>query len=278
MQLASATGLAQLPRQVRQNIHAREIEIGHNVLIEDGVTISGVSGPADKVVIGDNVYIGADTKIRVPSLSIGDYARINNHSLIYGYRPTVIGHNAWFGQNIILNSTADLHIGNNCCIGAYSQLWTHFQFGDVMEGCRFNSVAPLTLGNDVWISGNCVVSPIVAEDKSLAMPSSVVTADMKYNRVYAGNPARDVTEKLGPQFSEVCAQHRREYFMNQLQAFFEKNPSFDRAEIGVRSESELIVPGRSVFDLDRRSYSKHRSATEFALMLHLLPGAKFVPE
>ena len=258
-------------------IDAREISIGKNVVIEPGVTIGGIGGPADRVVIGDNTYLGANTKIRVPELQIGDYARINNHALIYGYCPTYIGHNAWFGQNIILNSTDTLIIGNNCCIGAYSQLWTHFQFGDLLEGCRFNSTAPMRLGNDVWISGNCVVSPITAEDRSMAMPGSVVTSDMKYNRVYAGNPARDMTDRLGHQFKSVSIDEKAEHFKLKLREFFQIHPEFDETNFGILAAGQIISPGEIIFNLDQRTYTKSGSAAEIALMIFLLPKIKFTP-
>lgn len=258
-------------------IDAREISIGKNVVIEPGVTIAGIGGPADRIVIGDNCYLGTNTKIRVPELHIGDYVRINNHALIYGYCPIYIGHNAWFGQNIILNSTDALVIGNNCCIGAYSQLWTHFQFGDILEGCRFNSTAPLRLGNDVWISGNCVVSPITAEDRSLAMPGSVVTSDMRYNRVYAGNPARDMTDRLGNQFKPVSIDEKIAHFKIKLLEFLQNHPQFDSSNFGVFADGKLVEPGEIIFNLDQRTYTKVGTAAETALMLYLLPKIKFTP-
>jgi len=49
------------------------------------------------------------------------------------------------------------------------------------------------VGNDVWFVGHCVVSPVVVEDKSMSM--SVITKDMKYNEIYAGAPAKPISEK-----------------------------------------------------------------------------------
>ena len=259
------------------HIDAHEVVIGRNVVIEPGVSISGIGGRAQRVVIGDNVYIGGDTKIRVPELVIGDYSRINNHALIYGYEPVHIGHNGWFGQNVVFNSTGALNIGNNCCVGAYSQLWTHFQFGDVMEGCRFNTVACLTLESDVWISGHCVVSPIIAEARSLALPGSVITSAMRSNRVYAGNPARDVTDRVGPQFEPVPVERKLKYLLDRLAEFQALNPVFADGEIGIRAGNDIAVSGCSMFDVASRTYTKTGIDAEFAFMAFLLPRAKFVP-
>jgi len=258
-------------------IEADEVVMGRNVVIEPGVSISGINGPMSRLVIGDNAYIGSDTKVRVPELQIGDYTRINNHTLIYGHKPVHIGHNGWFGQNVVLNATENLSIGNNCCVGAYSQLWTHFQFGDVMEGCRFNSVAPMALESDVWISGHCVVAPIVAHARSLALPGSIITATMEANRVYAGNPARDVTERVGPQFGPVSVEQKIAYLQQRLAEFFLAHPQYSRDAVGVRAGSQVVIPGHSMFDVLNRTYVKTASQTEFAFMHFLLPGAKFVP-
>ena len=45
------------------------------------------------------------------------------------YLPEINGNNEIGGMNI----------GNNCGIGAHSQLWSHIKYGDMLEGCRFLS-------------------------------------------------------------------------------------------------------------------------------------------
>jgi len=264
-------------RDFHPQIDSEEVQLGQGVCIEPGVSITGINGRAKRIIIGDHVYIGANTKVRVPELRIGDYTRINNHTLIYGYEPTHIGHNGWFGQNVVLNSTDRLLIGDNCCVSAYSQLWTHFQFGDVMEGCRFNSTKPLTLGKDVWISTHCVLSPIVVEDRAMALPGSIITADMLSNRVYAGNPARDVTDRLGPQFAEVSLSAKIDFFMGRLAAFRSSHPEHAPDTIGACTDDEVLSVGQSMFNISRRTYTKHGTAAEVAFMHHLLPRAKFTP-
>jgi acetyltransferase-like isoleucine patch superfamily enzyme len=72
----------------------------------------------------------------------------------------VIGHNVWVGQNCVLNAEDDLTIGNHVGIGAYSSVYTHGYFGDLLEGCQVFKVGPVTIEDDVWILGSYnIISP-----------------------------------------------------------------------------------------------------------------------
>src|SRR5690606_28723860 len=67
---------------------------------------------------------------------------------------------------------------------------------------------PAIIGNDVWFVGHCIVSPIIADNKSMAMVGSVITKDMKFNEIYAGSPAKSISDKIGFQFKEVSLQNK----------------------------------------------------------------------
>ena len=184
------------------NIHSEEIIVGKNVVIEPSAIIRGVDGKAKKIVIGDNIYIGSDVQIICNELTILDYSKVHHHTNFHGRMPLQIGYNCWIGQYSIIDSTGGTTIGNNCCVSAHNQLWSHMSFGDTLEGCRFKREAPLTIGNDVWFGGHCIVSPIIAEDKSMALAGSVITKNMKYNEIYAGTPAESVSFKMGAKNNE----------------------------------------------------------------------------
>ncbi|MFN6083080.1 MAG: acyltransferase, partial [Bacteroidota bacterium] len=198
------------------NILAEQIIIGKNTFIEPSATIRGISGKAKRIVIGDNVYIGNDVQIICDDFELGDYSKIQHHTNVHGYLPCKIGHNAWIGQYTIIDSIGGTTIGNNCGIGAHSQLWSHIKYGDTLEGCRFLSENKLTVGNDVWFVGHCIVSPINAHDKSMAMVGSVVTKDMEYNQIYAGSPAKSISDKIGFQFKEVTVEEKLVKMMGYL--------------------------------------------------------------
>lgn len=258
------------------NIHADQIKIGQGAVIEPTAIIRGIKGNAKRIVIGDNCYIGADVQIICDDFELGDYSKIQHHTNIHGYKPCRIGHNAWIGQYTIIDSIGGTTIGNNCGIGAHSQLWSHIKYGDILEGCRFLSDAPLTIGNDVWISGHCIVSPITAADKSMALAGSVVTRDMAYNNVYAGSPAKSITDKIGPQFDEVSVADKKQ----KMQAYLQEWSGDEHGEICIISdEAEMTNPDNTTyFNVATRQYNKRGTQVEVAFMKYLLPEkAKFVP-
>ena len=192
-----------------KNIYADSIEIGVNTYIAPSATIRGLNGNAKSVKIGDNTYIGESVQIIVDEVSIGDYCKIHHHVNFHGYKPLTIGHNAWIGQGTIIDSIGGVTIGNNCGIGAYSQLWSHIKYGDPLLGCNYKSEKPLIVGNDVWLVGHCIISPVTVGDRAMALVGSVITKDMEEDRIYGGSPARDLTDKVPSQFSDIPIKQKR---------------------------------------------------------------------
>lgn len=249
----------------------RYVEFGKNVSIESARVRIG-----DGTVIGDNVTISSDV------FEIGDYGTIYRDCQFLGPPGEIrIGHNVWIGQGAIIDGHGGTTIGNNVCIGVRSQLWAHMIFGDVMYGCRFHSAKPLLIEDDVWFASQCLVSPIRAGARSLAMLGSVVTRDMEADRVYAGVPATDLTEKFGPQFEPTTLDQRRAYLAKRL-ADFAKRHGVDDIEgrvLIVSSGEDLkhVAPTITAFNVADRTYTKRGSELEARLIRFLLPDAKFVP-
>jgi acetyltransferase-like isoleucine patch superfamily enzyme len=261
------------------NIEALEIQIGLNTVIEPTARIRGVNGPAKKITIGDNCYIGSDVQIICDEFELGDYSKIHHHCNIHGYRPCRIGHNLWMGQYSIIDSIGSVSIGNNCGIGAHSQLWSHIKYGDQLEGCKFNSEKPMEIGNDVWFVGHCIVSPIVAQDKSMALVGSVIVKDMMYNEIYSGVPARSISYRIGNQFDDVSTNQKYKV-MNAHLVDFKKIYVHDVNSIEIVKESIDIRNKKDVtyFVASERKYTKRSTEEEIAFMKYLLPEkAKFIP-
>ncbi len=265
------------PEEIRACIFAREVILGDQVVFGENISIGSPDQPLQRVEIGDNVYLGSDSRIISPQFKVLDYSKLHNGLLVYGKGVCAIGYNAWVGQNSVLDAMGNLSLGNNVGIGAMSQLWSHILYGDVMEGCRFDSAKASRIGNDVWFVGHCVVSPIVAQDKSMAMVGSVVTRDMEYNHVYAGAPASDITAKVGPQFREVAVEEKLAYMRARMTEFFGANPKLDRDRIECGAGGSQDRPGVTYFDVAARTYIKKRSREEIELLQFLLPRAKFIP-
>lgn len=257
-------------------IHADELVIGNGAFISPSARIRGLNGNPKRIIIGDQTYIGDDVQIICDDFEIGDYSKIHHHTNIHGYLPCKIGHNAWIGQYTIIDSIGGVTIGDNFGVGAHSQLWSHIKFGDTLEGCRFLSEKPLSIGSDVWLVGHCIVSPVTIEDKAMALVGSIITSDMKFNTIYAGSPAKAISEKIGYQFNEVTIDEK----INSLRNYFEKfNLPKDLIRI-VKSKTEIEsdINGISWFVVEDRKYVKTRSPQEIAFMKYLLPDkAKFTP-
>lgn len=259
----------------RNNIKADNIIIGKNVIIEENVKIRGIEGNAKQIIIGDNVYIGDSVQIICDEFAIGDYAKIHHHTNIHGYKPCNIGHNAWIGQYTIIDSIGSVTIGNNFCLSAHSHLWSHMRFGDTLEGCRFAKEKALIIGHDVWIGGHCTITPIIAEDKSMALAGSIVTKNMRYNQIYAGNPAKSISHKLGFQFNEIPIVEKYNKLVQYLE---EAHLSHKNIKI-VSDLSEMnLSDDVSYFDVSTRQYKKTGNTDEVKFMRFLLPiRAKFTP-
>jgi acetyltransferase-like isoleucine patch superfamily enzyme len=260
------------------NIFADNFIIGKQSFIHPTSIIKGISGNAKSIKIGDNVYIGANVQIIIDDFELGDYCKIQHNTNIHGYNPCKIGHNAWIGQFSIIDSIGGTTIGNNCGIGAHSQLWSHIKFGDTLEGCRFLSSKSLNIGNDVWFVGHCIVSPIIAEDKSMAMVGSVITGNMLNNHIYAGSPAKSISDKIGYQFTDKSNEEKLKTMEVYLNEFYSLYGRTNKLKI-VESEDEINFDNDlSYFNVSNRMYKKMGSDIEIKFMKYLLPEkAKFIP-
>jgi acetyltransferase-like isoleucine patch superfamily enzyme len=252
-----------------KNIETDELILGDGVYISKSASIRGINGKAKRIKIGDNTYIGDNVQIIVDDFEIGDYCKIHHHTNFHGYKPLKIGHNAWIGQGTIIDSIGGTTIGNNCGIGAHSQLWSHIRYGDPLEGCNYNTSGPLLIGNDVWFVGHCIVSPIVAMDKSMALAGSVVTKNMDENHIYGGSPAKDLTDKVRPQFNDISILDRWN-IMNRFQI-----PSGIKL---IEDDSEIEKDDFSYFNIVTRKYTKKKSKVEISFMIFMQKNLiKFVP-
>lgn len=273
-----------MAKNINYKIVADEVHIGNGVRIGDGVSISGgvdfttgMLKPAKKVVISDGVFLGHDIEIACPSIEIGDYTMIREYTQITGRKEAKIGSCCWVGQNCILNTHGGLYIGNGVGIGAHSQLWSHIRFGDVLQGCRWEGDTPLIVEDDVWFVGHCLVSPIHAKRKSMAMLGSVITRDMEENHIYAGVPAKDVSDKLGFQYEDVSVDKKYQVMQEKLSEFYELHSEYPQSIVVVKDSANINGTHKTVFDVSNRTYTKKLTEEEIEFMKFLLVTIKFYP-
>jgi acetyltransferase-like isoleucine patch superfamily enzyme len=263
-------------------LECEDLVCGVNTRFGERVQIGAIGGPAQQVEIGDEVTIGDDVRILAPRVRIGDYSVIHHHTTIYGYDEVSIGPCSWIGQNAILNSSAALRVGPGCTISAYSTIWTHFSGGDPLQGCSFDKLKPCSIGEDVWIGVQCSVAPVDIGNRALLLAGSVLTKDVPANRVWGGNPASDLTAKLGAPYSEPDVTTKFSMLSQMLRKHM--GSAGDSSEPGVLRAGNIAVTmvdcdprGDSVFDVRDRSYSKLLTEHEIAFMHCLLPRIKFYP-
>jgi len=266
-----------LRSHIAGHIDAENVTLGHGVIVEEGVVITGKNGPARHVHLGDFCYIGRGVRIMAPEFCIGDYSKLHSNSFGHGTHPLRVGRNCWIGGNTVLDSMGGLDIADNVGIGAQSQLWSHIQFGDLIEGCRFHSHQYLYVQEDAWLVGHCILSPVEVEPRSMALVGSVITRNMAENHVYAGVPARDVTDKVGPQFGERSLEEKAKALATVLRSFEEEYPQH-RGRIRILEDAGRIDEGVTYIDLTDRSYIRTLSSAEVDFFRGHIPLVKFVPK
>lgn len=229
------------------------------------------------VEIGFGCFIGNDIYIDVKELSIGDYVTIHHGSVLHGIR-CIIGHNNWIGHYTILDSLGGLlELGNNVGIGAHSQLWSHMKFGDRLAGCRWYQNRSLKLEDDVWIVGHCIVAPIIAEKQSMLLVGSVAVKNMKANHIYAGSPAVDMTDKIGPQFDNISLNEKKAIMEKYIEDFKNRGKKTEFIKI-VENFNKTDSSKYTYFNLNTREYMPRYTKAEYEFMRFLLyDKAKFIP-
>jgi hypothetical protein len=127
----------------------------------------------------------------------------------------------------------------------------------------------MVIGNDVWLVGHCIVSPVTIEDGAMALVGSVVTKNMKANHIYGGAPAKDLTDKMLPQFN--------------VTSIGEKKKMLEQFELPIGIEwiednSEIVDDTISYFNVTDRTYTKRKTDIEIMFMKQLQSKLiKFVP-
>jgi acetyltransferase-like isoleucine patch superfamily enzyme len=279
-----------------------ELIIGNDVIIDKNTTIYCPNG---KVVLGDQSYIGSDTVIRLANFSMGEYVKLHNHGLLNGIGNVQIGHNCWIGQNCVLNGEANLIVGNNVGIGTYSSVWTHGYFGQLVDGCMINSTKDTIIEDDAWLIGsyNTIFPGVTIGKQAVLMGTSVVTKSLERNKIYSGNPARDITDKIGEPYKPLSWNDKKDVLRKALLHYFTKYHiahEIGESSIKMNELGEIVFDGPpskenqvafvedisafqldfqgSIFCLKSKTYTKKYSAIEILVKKILNPTvARFIP-
>ncbi|CAB4142987.1 LpxD UDP-3-O-[3-hydroxymyristoyl] [uncultured Caudovirales phage] len=234
------------------------------------------------VVIGDNNIINDNTRILIGTspLYIGDWNVFHNDMLVMVGKGINIGHNCWFGQNTILDGTGGLSIANGVRVGMYSQIWTHVASGELVEGCMLFGDSQVTIEDDVWLVGSCVVSSgIHLRKKSVFLINSVITKDSEPEKLYSGTPATinnkvEVWKKLNPidklkmllEWGELFCYNKKYKINNQIElGYFSIESTDDKEMLIFFINEEFVIPTEfcvSLFSILDKTLTKTNSLLE----------------
>ena len=113
----------------------------------------------------------------------------------YGYQ-TRIGARTFVNFGLVVLDVGPINIGDDVQIGPNVQLLTATHPLDPgLRRDKWESAAPITIGNNVWLGGGVIVCPgVTIGDNTVVGAGAVVVKDLPANVLAVGNPARIVRE------------------------------------------------------------------------------------
>ncbi|MET9626887.1 sugar O-acetyltransferase [Lentzea sp. NPDC006480] len=114
----------------------------------------------------------------------------------YGYQ-IHLGSNSFLNYDAILMDCATITIGDDVSIGPRAQLLTalHPMEDHEARRRRFETAAPITIGNNVWLGGGVIVcAGVTIGDNAVIGAGSVVTRDIPPRVLAVGNPCKVIRE------------------------------------------------------------------------------------
>lgn len=108
----------------------------------------------------------------------------------------ILGENFYANTGCVMLDVAKIRIGNNVMFGPNVSIYTagHPIHPD-SRNSGYEYGIPVTIGNNVWIGGSCVILPgVTIGDNAVIGAGSVVTKDIPANVCAAGNPCRVIRE------------------------------------------------------------------------------------
>jgi maltose O-acetyltransferase len=107
-----------------------------------------------------------------------------------------IGERCFINFGLVALDVARITIGDDAQLGPNVQLLTPTHPVDpALRLAKWESAAPISIGNNAWLGGGVIVLPgVTIGDNTVVGAGSVVTADLPANVVAVGNPARVIRQ------------------------------------------------------------------------------------
>lgn len=131
-------------------------------------------------------------------IEIGAQVALSDHTQITAKFGTIeIGERTYVGPFCVLCAREGIRIGRDCLIAEMVVIRDQNHSivpGQLIRNAGYD-VAPVTIGNNVWIGAKATILPGVSiGDNAVIGANSVVTKDVPANAVFAGVPARKLRD------------------------------------------------------------------------------------
>ena len=102
------------------------------------------------------------------------------------------GDNFHVDNNVTIQDSAEVHIGNNVMIAPHTLITTvNHPLSPAGRRKHLGIAKPVTIGNDVWIGANVTILPGVTIGNNVVIAlGSTVTKDVPDNSLIGGSPAK----------------------------------------------------------------------------------------
>jgi maltose O-acetyltransferase len=113
----------------------------------------------------------------------------------YGYNIHV-GANFYANFDCVILDVCEVRIGVNCFMAPGVHIYTATHPLHPVERCSGRELGkPVTIGDNVWLGGRCVIVPgVTIGDNVVVAAGAVVVKDVPPNVVVGGNPARVIKQ------------------------------------------------------------------------------------
>jgi len=103
-----------------------------------------------------------------------------------------IGDNTFINMNVVMLDGAKISIGSHVLVGPSTQFYTASHSLDFVKRRKWETYClPITVEDDVWIGGNCVINQgVTIGARSVIAANSVVNHDVPPDCLYGGTPAK----------------------------------------------------------------------------------------
>lgn len=106
-----------------------------------------------------------------------------------------IGEFSWIGEAVWIDNLAEVKIGSNCCIsqGAMLLCGNH----NYKKSSFDLIIGKIFLEDGAWIGAKAVVCPsVIVKSHALLTVGSVATSNLEAYKIYQGNPAALIKERI----------------------------------------------------------------------------------